>query len=47
MSPPRAGRRPLIARKVVVFPAPFDPSSVTISPSRTSSEMPNSTWTSP
>jgi hypothetical protein len=32
--------RPLIERSVVDFPAPFDPISVTISPSRTSSEMP-------
>jgi len=31
---------PLIERSVVDFPAPFAPISVTISPSRTSSEMP-------
>ncbi len=31
---------PLTERRVVDFPAPFAPMSVTISPSRTSSEMP-------
>src|SRR6478735_2632880 len=34
------GSRPEIARIVVVFPAPFEPRRVTISPSRTTSEMP-------
>ena len=39
--------RPLIERSVVVLPAPFAPSSVTISPSRTCSEMPLSAWIDP
>ncbi len=46
-SPPRGGRSPEMARSVVVLPAPFEPSKVTISPSSTRSETPNSTCTSP
>ena len=35
---------PEIARSSVVFPAPFEPISVTISPAWTSSRMPRSAW---
>ena len=56
--PPRSGfpanvirpvRRtvPETARSVVVFPAPFAPSTATIAPSGTSSEIPRSAWTGP
>ena len=38
---------PLIERRVVVFPAPLAPRSVTISPRRTSSEIPFSAWIAP
>ena len=38
--PALAGVRPEIERSVVDLPAPFEPISVTISPSSTSSEMP-------
>ena len=38
--PVRGGTIPEIERSVVVLPAPLAPISVTISPSRTSSEMP-------
>src|SRR4051812_18362728 len=38
--PARGAMMPLIVRSVVVLPAPFDPIRVTISPSRTSIEMP-------
>jgi hypothetical protein len=38
--PSRGGFRPLMERSVVDFPAPFAPISVTISPARTSIEMP-------
>ena len=38
---------PLIERSVVDLPAPFAPISVTISPSRTSSEIPFSAWIEP
>jgi len=38
---------PLIERSVVDFPAPFAPMSVTISPSRTSIEIPFSAWIEP
>ena len=34
-------------RSVVDFPAPFAPIRVTISPSRTSMEMPLSAWIAP
>ncbi len=40
--PDVARTKPLIARSVVVFPAPFAPRSATISPSSTFSEMPRS-----
>ena len=36
IDPRRGWLRPLIERSVVVFPAPFAPRSVTISPERTS-----------
>ena len=36
----RGGVRPEIERSVVDLPAPFEPISVTISPSSTVSEMP-------
>ncbi len=40
MLPLRGWLSPLIERSVVDFPAPLAPISVTISPARTSSEMP-------
>jgi hypothetical protein len=40
IEPSRGWLRPLIDRSVVDLPAPFAPISVTISPSRTSSEIP-------
>ena len=40
IEPWRGGVSPEIERSVVDFPAPFEPISVTISPSSTSSEMP-------
>jgi hypothetical protein len=43
----RGGLSPLIERSVVDLPAPFAPISVTISPSRTSSEIPFSAWIGP
>ena len=46
-SPARGRFSPLIERSVVVLPAPFAPSSVTISPSCTSSEMPLRAWIEP
>ena len=45
--PARGWLRPLIERSVVDLPAPFEPISVTISPSFTSSEMPLSAWIVP
>ncbi len=45
--PSRGWLRPLIERRVVDFPAPFAPMSVTISPARTSSETPLSAWIVP
>ena len=45
--PARGWLSPLIERSVVDLPAPFAPISVTISPSRTSSEMPLSAWIEP
>ena len=45
--PRRGWFKPLIERSVVDLPAPFAPSSVTISPSRTSSEIPFSAWIEP
>ena len=47
IDPCRGRLRPLIARSVVDFPAPFAPISVTISPSPTASEMPFSAWIAP
>ncbi len=38
--PPRARSSPEIAASVVVFPAPFAPTSVTICPSGTRNETP-------
>jgi hypothetical protein len=38
---------PLIERSVVLFPAPLEPMSVTISPSLTCSEIPLSAWMLP
>src|SRR4030095_13539924 len=43
----RPGRGPLIARNVVVLPAPFEPISATASPRRTSSETPATAVRSP
>ena len=40
IAPRRGDTRPEMARIVVDLPAPFEPISVTISPSCTSSEMP-------
>ena len=40
IDPSRGWLSPLIERRVVDLPAPFDPISVTTSPSRTSIEMP-------
>ena len=40
IEPSRGGVSPEIERSVVDLPAPFEPISVTISPSSTSSEMP-------
>ena len=40
IEPSRGGVRPEIERSVVDLPAPFEPISVTISPSLTSSEIP-------
>ena len=45
--PWRGRLSPLIERSVVDLPAPFAPSSVTISPSCTSSEIPLSAWIDP
>jgi hypothetical protein len=45
--PCRGRLSPLIDRSVVVLPAPFAPSSVTISPSFTVSETPLSAWIDP
>ena len=40
IEPSRGGVRPEIERSVVDLPAPFEPISVTISPSSTTIEMP-------
>ena len=45
--PDRGGTIPEIERSVVDFPAPLEPIRVTISPSRTSREMPLSAWIEP
>ena len=47
IDPCRGRLSPLIERSVVVLPAPFAPSSVTISPSFTVSETPFSAWIDP
>ena len=41
------GTSPMIARSVVVLPAPLAPISVTISPSSSVSETPLSAWIAP
>jgi hypothetical protein len=46
-SPWRGLSWPEIVRSVVDFPAPFEPMSVTISPSSTSSETPRRAWMAP
>ena len=46
-SEPSVATMPEIARSVVVLPAPFAPSSATISPSSTVSEMPCTAATCP
>ena len=45
--PALAGVRPEIERRVVVFPAPLEPISVTTSPASTVSEMPFSASIAP
>ena len=47
IAPWRGRLRPLIARSVVDFPAPFAPMRVTISPWPTVSETPFSAWIAP
>src|SRR3954466_6186439 len=47
MAPEASGSSPLIARSVVVLPAPLAPISVTSSPSRTSRLTPRSAGTLP
>jgi len=47
MLPCRGGAIPTMLRSVVVFPAPFRPSTVTTSPSSTDSETPWSAWLCP
>ena len=42
--PDRGCMRPLMVRSVVVLPAPFAPSSVTISPGNTSRVIPWRAW---
>src|SRR5664279_350677 len=44
--PLRLGSIPMIVRKVVVFPAPLRPTSVTISPAATSKSTPRTIWLS-
>ena len=46
-SPERGGDRPRTERMVVVFPAPFGPSSATTSASPTLRDGPNRAWVSP
>ena len=46
MVPRRGLRRPAMVRRVVVFPAPFAPTRVTISPGSTSKETSQTAWTS-
>src|SRR5437870_12494400 len=47
MSPSRGFSTPEITRRIVVLPAPFVPSSATISPSWTSRSIPNKTSIGP
>src|SRR5215831_5756054 len=47
MEPLRLASRPMIARMVVVLPAPLRPRSVTTSPAFTSKVMPCRMWLSP
>src|SRR5918994_4700859 len=47
MAPSRRRRIPMMARNVVVLPAPLRPSRVTVSPSRMSRSTPCRTWLSP
>src|SRR5262245_1081173 len=47
MEPLRSGSSPMMARMVLVLPAPLRPSSVTTSPACTSKVMPCRTWLSP
>src|SRR6267142_4870739 len=47
IDPLRCDSMPMMARMVVVLPAPLRPSSVTTSPALTSNVMPWSTWLSP
>src|SRR5690606_8226827 len=46
-SPVRLRIRPMTARNVVVLPTPLRPSSVTVSPGKTSRSTPCSAWPSP
>src|SRR5262245_8459488 len=47
IEPLRLASMPMMARMVVVLPAPLRPSKVTTSPALTSKLMPCSTWLSP
>ena len=47
LTPARAGVSPRIERMGVVLPMPLRPIIATISPERTDSVMPNSTWLRP
>src|ERR1051326_1151319 len=47
MLPERGLSSPLTVDNRVLLPAPFAPTSATISPSNTSSDTSHSTWTSP
>ena len=47
ISPSRGRSSPLIVLSVVDFPAPFEPMSVTISPTSMCSEMPLRAWMLP
>ena len=47
MVPALAGVMPIMERIVVVLPMPLRPIRATISPARTESDRPNSTWLRP
>ena len=47
ISPPAGASRPEMVRRVVVLPAPFVPTSATISAAATCSVTPRSAWTGP